>query len=222
MRIPRNGFKARRSLSPVTIQEALPETAHSKSILSSGSRQTESRWIGGRTIVARWRNNRNRSFISDGRMANLGRIKTSASSDSNALEETSSKTPDLPAIPYLFDDMIDFSHREFFYGSSCPYSSNNLIQLRTPGFLFQLTHQLELFSHWQLFYDCRQVYRNRYFHVFPLIESPTTFIATQLYHMDSLQNSFKFSLWPTPITITDGTNPVRIDETTYASTGRVS
>jgi hypothetical protein len=39
MGMPRNGWRIRRSLSPVIIQEAFAETANSRNLLSLGSRQ---------------------------------------------------------------------------------------------------------------------------------------------------------------------------------------
>ncbi len=190
---PWNGCSIRRSLSPLTIHSAFPKTAHSSGMLSAGSRQA---FIGRmeRTRSALCRSNRKRVFISTEGMASSGRIKTSASSESKALEQTSSNVPamnspysreggplpkraetktlvsrttrvaGIPAFSHIINQAIDLSKREFLDSASASYSRNHLVQLCGPRFLLQFVNQPQLLAQGQLFYDRVDVNRDCYGH----------------------------------------------------------
>ncbi len=208
MRISWNGFKTRRSLSPVTIHAACPERAHSKTTLSFGSRQASMRCVG-RTIVARYLSNLNSSFISEGSRPREGRIRTSANSERSDFEQTSSnlhslnasyileETPfpkraetktfasrttrgtGMPVFSYVFDDTIDFSNRNFFDSAPPTDAFDHLIQPSRPCIALKFTDKLELLTERQFFNDRANVHGNCDFHTGSIPDGMMTINASR-------------------------------------------
>ena len=106
-------------------------------MLSLGSRQAQTRWLGQREGEP---------------LPKRAETKTFASRTTGGAG--------IPIFSYVLNDAINFSDGEPFDISPRPYSADNLVQLTGPGFSLQL----KLCPQRQLFDNHRNVYRNCNFH----------------------------------------------------------